>query len=615
MPLVMASTPAVELGAPLAPQHQRGETLSYLVGFAVLCPLALLAAQRLAPALAGRAGDAGLSALLAVLAAGLLGAIVLVKALERAGASGGVLWVLGAAAVWWTLAAALVARTLRPRPWRVLAALGPHATLAWGAVAAVGLVAVLCFAVLGSIDRVALAVGLVAAAIATAIAGRVVLPVPGRRWGRVLDVLVLLAVLALVPDLLIFRPEAAAAGDLAAALETGIVQFHHDFLLGPANEVLHGHPMLAPTASQYGVTSIYLLAAWFQLAPIGYGTLGLLTGALTALWFGAGYGILRLAGTARLLSATALGVAVVALAYNLTYPVGALPQSGPLRFGLPMALVLCAVVAARRPERPRPWDAAALVVLGLSAVWSLESFAYTAAVFAVLACLRARLDAAARRAAAVPRTRRGRRSARMRRGASRVRARHARRVRSAARLGRVPRLPARVPVRHRRRPHLRRRALDARPRGRRRLRRLGARDRRAGAPRRRARATGAPGARRAHGHDGLRHRAAELLRRPLAEPHPGARRAAGAAHRGALARAAAARGSGGHAGRADRRPRPRAHGRRARDGGGVVVGAGAVPPHPVLRGGAGRQLAARLARPALAPAAARRRRRRPAHAS
>ena len=118
-----------------------------------------------------------------------------------------------------------------------------------------------------------------------------------------LDVLVLLAVLALVPDLLIFRPEAAAAGDLAAALETGIVQFHHDFLLGPANEVLHGHPMLAPTASQYGVTSIYLLAAWFQLAPIGYGTLGLLTGALTALWFGAGYGILRLAGTARLLSA------------------------------------------------------------------------------------------------------------------------------------------------------------------------------------------------------------------------------------------------------------------------------------------------------------------------
>ena len=71
------------------------------------------------------------------------------------------------------------------------------------------------------------------------------------------------------------------------------------------------------TASQYGVTSIYLLAGWFQVAPIGYGTLGLLTGALTALWFGAGYCVLRLAGTSRLLAAAALGVAVVALVFNL----------------------------------------------------------------------------------------------------------------------------------------------------------------------------------------------------------------------------------------------------------------------------------------------------------
>ena len=67
---------------------------------------------------------------------------------------------------------------------------------------------------------------------------------------------------ALVPDLVIFRPE-QAAGDVAIALETGIIQFHHDFLLGPANEVLDGRAMLVGTASQYGVSSIYLLAAWF----------------------------------------------------------------------------------------------------------------------------------------------------------------------------------------------------------------------------------------------------------------------------------------------------------------------------------------------------------------
>jgi hypothetical protein len=203
-------------------------------------------------------------------------------------------------------------------------------------------------------------------------------------------VVVLGAVLVLVPDLLIFRPE-QAAGDIGAALDTGIIQFHQNFLLGPANEVLHGEPMLAPTASQYGVTSIYLLAGWFQIAPIGYGTFGLLTGALTALWFGAGYGILRLAGTGRLLSAAALGVAVVALAYNLAYPVGALPQSGPLRFGLPMALVLTAVAGERWPGRA--WSVAGLVTVGLSSVWSLESFAYTLLVYAALACVRARLDA------------------------------------------------------------------------------------------------------------------------------------------------------------------------------------------------------------------------------
>ena len=36
--------------------------------------------------------------------------------------------------------------------------------------------------------------------------------------------------------------------------------------------------MLVDTASQYGVGSLYFLAGWFQLAPIGYGTLGFLDG-------------------------------------------------------------------------------------------------------------------------------------------------------------------------------------------------------------------------------------------------------------------------------------------------------------------------------------------------
>ena len=202
--------------------------------------------------------------------------------------------------------------------------------------------------------------------------------------------------------------------------------------------------MLAGTASQYGVSSIYLLAAWFQVAPIGYGTLGLLTGAMTALWFGAGYGVLRLAGTSRPVSVAAFGVAVVALVFNLSYPVGSLPQSGPLRFGMPMLLVLVAVAGERFPRRARAAQVAAAAVVGLSSVWSLEAFAYTTFVFAVVASVQAWLSPEP-----------GRLRALVRRGLGAalacvvdpraVRRGDARRHRPAAGLGRVPRLPARVP--------------------------------------------------------------------------------------------------------------------------------------------------------------------------
>ena len=116
--------------------------------------------------------------------------------------------------------------------------------------------------------------------------------------------------------------------------------------------------MLVDTASQYGVGSIYFLAGWFELVPIGYGTLGLLDGVLTALFFAAGY--------ARRCGSPAYrgrwrpprwrwGWCV--LVFNREYPVGALPQEGPLRFGLPMVLVLArrrrVRAGGRRRARPR----------------------------------------------------------------------------------------------------------------------------------------------------------------------------------------------------------------------------------------------------------------------
>jgi hypothetical protein len=365
MPALMLAIEPVELSGPFPAQNQRAETLAYLLAFAVILPAAVIAGRRLADR---SAGDPALPALLA---AGLAVAVIAVRL-----GDGGVTAVLVAALLWWAGAAAVL--LLRPRL---------PAAPAWACAAVLVLAAVLCFARRDSISLLALTLGALAAAVAVRLpAVRLARP-----WRAVADGAVAVLLLLAVPDLVIFRPEDAATDPLAA-IETGIFQFHHNFLLGPANEVLHGHAMLAGTASQYGVGSIYLLAGWFQLAPIGYGTFGLLTGAMTAAWFVAGYGIVRLGGTPLPLAAAALALAVVALAYNLVYPVGALPQSGPLRFGLPMALLLAVVAGERFPAHSRAARAAALAIVGLASIWSLEALAYTLVVYAATTALRTALE-------------------------------------------------------------------------------------------------------------------------------------------------------------------------------------------------------------------------------
>src|SRR4029079_15832487 len=57
------------------------------------------------------------------------------------------------------------------------------------------------------------------------------------------------------------------------------------------------------------------------------------------------------------------------------------PQQGPLRFGLPMALILVRVDGARWPGRAGAARIASWALVGLSAVWALEAFAYTLATF------------------------------------------------------------------------------------------------------------------------------------------------------------------------------------------------------------------------------------------
>ena len=370
-------------------QSQSAKTALYLAAYAVVLPLSLIAAPRLADAIAGGPNARALDSLATLLAAGLAAAILGVRASGRLPWGDGMAVLLVALGIWWLGAAAALTRALRPRPWPALlrlSGLGSRPAIVAG---------VLVYGVLVCVSHASAlslpVVGLGAAAVASCLIARRRVPRLPRRAGAVLDLAIAGVLLLAIPDVVVFETSSAP---LSAWWEPGIIQFHHDFLLGPANQVLAGDALLVDApVSQYGVGSIYALVAWFQVAPIGYGTYGLLDGILTALVYVAAYCLLRLVGVSRPLAGAALAVGVVALLYNLHYAVGALPQQGPLRFGLPMAAVLATVVAARRPRRARAARLAALAVLGISSIWALEAFVYTLVTLTAVAACHAWLEA------------------------------------------------------------------------------------------------------------------------------------------------------------------------------------------------------------------------------
>jgi hypothetical protein len=213
--------------------------------------------------------------------------------------------------------------------------------------------------------------------------------------GAVIDVVVIGLLLLAIPDVVIYQTSAVIPN---AYFPPGVIQFQQDWILGPANQLLGGGAvMVNDPVSQYGVGMLYFLDGWFHLAPIGYGTFGLLDGVLTALVYIAGYCCLRIAGARAWLAACTLALAVVVLVYNLHYPVGALPEQGPLRFGLPIALVFFRLVGTRWWRTRRLARTAALITLGAASVWALEAFTYTALTFVAMAAAEAWLVTGGRR--------------------------------------------------------------------------------------------------------------------------------------------------------------------------------------------------------------------------
>ncbi len=163
------------------------------------------------------------------------------------------------------------------------------ARLAGGRGSAVG--SVLAFTTLGSISFIGVAV----AAGVVLVLTRVRAPRVSGRWASALDAAVVVVLLLTVPDLVVYTPIGPGIS-LNSAFITQVIQFHQGLYLGPANIVVHGGAVLVDTASQYGVAQIYAIAAWFELAPFGFGQLAMLDALLYVPYFATGYLILRLAG-------------------------------------------------------------------------------------------------------------------------------------------------------------------------------------------------------------------------------------------------------------------------------------------------------------------------------
>ena len=360
-------------------QPQSAKTAVYVAAFAVILPVSVLFVPRLADAIAGGPNGGALLALVALLAATLAAAIVLVKLSSRLPWGDGVGTMLAVVGVWAAIAVMALRRAARHVLWTPLQKLGCFGPAVSAIALALVLAAVLCVTRLRSLSVLTLVLGAAVAFALLVAYDRVTLPSLTGLRGRGMDLIFLVLLLLAIPDVVIFQTSAALPN---AYFPPGVIQFQHDYLLGSANQLLGGGALLVNVpVSQYGVGSIYFVAAFFHLVPIGYGTFGLLDGILTALFYAVGYCVLRIAGVGRLLAGAALGMAVVAFLYNLPYSVGALPEEGPLRFGLPMVVVLAAAVSSRWPRRARIARAAALAALAVAAIWALEAFAYTAATF------------------------------------------------------------------------------------------------------------------------------------------------------------------------------------------------------------------------------------------
>jgi hypothetical protein len=162
---------------------------------------------------------------------------------------------------------------------------------------------------------------------------------------------------------------------------------HHDFYLGSVNDMAHGRTMLVDIWALYGVGVYYALLAALSVLPFNHGGLVLLLSTLMTAQYVLVYATLRTAVRSQALVIAAVGAAVMGNIFAAVDSYVVYPSIGPLRFGPPYLVVAAAVAAARWPQHARAMRAGQLIVIAIAAVWSFETFVYTAVTWFALAAL------------------------------------------------------------------------------------------------------------------------------------------------------------------------------------------------------------------------------------
>lgn len=386
-PFVVINTDPVVVSPNLPAHKQDAETLIYVLTFLVLTPLWVWRGPILADRIRRGTNGAGLPVLTGLLTGLLAALLLLVRASADLPWNDGARAIMAAGVLWCLVAALALFRASREIEWSVLTSMRDRARAVWAVVAVLAFGAVLTPVVFGHVDLPALLVGLVATVVIVFAYGRFRGAAIPKGWKLAIDGVLVILILMAIPDMVILPVEKIGIAP-NAGFDVYVIQFHQNLWLGAASQVLGGSALLVDTVSQYGIAPIYLAAAFFKLAPINHTTLGFFDAALSAGVFATGYLILRAAGVRQLLAAAALAVGVVALVWDLSYPLGGLLQHGALRFGLPILLVAFATAGARWPRFATPATFASLAVVGLSSIWALESFLYVSATWLALILLR-----------------------------------------------------------------------------------------------------------------------------------------------------------------------------------------------------------------------------------